>query len=129
MNSLAPSLAAEQALATAKGWTNIIDAGGVLLGTPPEGAPDSRGQAAVPCWARSWEACGPLMLEYGLIWMLQNGVVFAGDHSGKALAATGLDEHAGINAAVRYAFVQAATVKALAYAVTQRMSAPARGVV
>lgn len=38
-------------LATLLGWTNITETGGALLGTPPEGEPQCRGQACVPDWA------------------------------------------------------------------------------
>jgi hypothetical protein len=51
-------------LATLLGWTNIIDNGGALLGTPPEGEPQCRGQARVPDWTGDWRDCGPLMARY-----------------------------------------------------------------
>jgi hypothetical protein len=50
-------------LAELLGWTNIVPAGGALLGTPPGGAVNSRGQAAVPDWEGDWRACGPLIGE------------------------------------------------------------------
>jgi len=37
-------------LALALGWTNIAAVDGSLLGTPPGGAPNSRGQALIPNW-------------------------------------------------------------------------------
>ncbi|NRR28875.1 hypothetical protein HSX11_01630 [Oxalobacteraceae bacterium] len=81
-----PCESANWRLATLLGWTEIFSVGaGALLGTPPGGAPDSRGQAAVPDWCGSWDACGPLMvkhacfpklslLERGLVYVLRNGV-------------------------------------------------------
>ena len=37
-------------LATKLGWTNIVDVGGTLLGSPPPGIASCRGQAVVPNW-------------------------------------------------------------------------------
>lgn len=45
------SLKLNQQLAENLGWTNIVDVGGTLLGTPPDGAPNSRGQTMIPNWA------------------------------------------------------------------------------
>jgi hypothetical protein len=56
--------AANQKLAALKGWTNLFVAGTALLGCPPNGAPNSRGQAAVPDWCGDWNACGELMVEH-----------------------------------------------------------------
>jgi hypothetical protein len=47
------------------GWTNIIELGGALLGTPPAGEPQCRSQALVPDWAGDWSACGPLLGAHG----------------------------------------------------------------
>lgn len=55
------ALEANRRLATALGWTNIVAVGGSLLGKPPPGEPECRGQAAVPDWAGDWRACGPLL--------------------------------------------------------------------
>jgi hypothetical protein len=52
---------ANKRLALALGWTEIVEVGGALLGTPPDGAPKSRGQAMVPDWCGDWKECGPLM--------------------------------------------------------------------
>lgn len=51
-------------LALALGWTNIVDVGNALLGMPPWGIPQARGQAPVPNWAGSWKDCGPLLSEH-----------------------------------------------------------------
>lgn len=51
-------------LAELLGWTNVVDAGGALLGRPPGGAANSRDQAAVPNWAGDWAAAGPLGAEH-----------------------------------------------------------------
>lgn len=53
-------------LAPLLGWTNIIELGGALLGTPPAGQPHCRGQAQVPNWAGDWRDCGPLIGQYGM---------------------------------------------------------------
>lgn len=52
-------------LAELLGWKRIESAGVSLLGTPPWWAGNSRGQAAIPDWERSWEACGALMVRHG----------------------------------------------------------------
>lgn len=59
-------IAAEHRLAGLLGWTNLFIAGGSLIGTPPSGAPQCRGQAAVPRWTRDWKACGPLLVEHNV---------------------------------------------------------------
>jgi hypothetical protein len=51
-------------LATLLGWADIIELGGALLGTPPAGEAQSRGQALVPNWAGDWRHCGPLSTEH-----------------------------------------------------------------
>ena len=53
-------------LATLLGWTELCNAGGALLGRPPAGVPESRGQAQVPNWCGDWNACGALMVEQGV---------------------------------------------------------------
>lgn len=53
----------EREYAEAIGWTAIEQTGHVLLGCPPGGSPHSRDQAMLPQWARSWEACGPLLAK------------------------------------------------------------------
>lgn len=63
---LPKQLQAEKQLAIALGWTNLVESGGTLLGTPPDGGESSRGQAAVPKWARDWAACGPLLSTYNI---------------------------------------------------------------
>jgi hypothetical protein len=47
-------------LAELLGWTNITELSGALLGTPPAGLPECRGQALIPDWAGDWRDCGPL---------------------------------------------------------------------
>jgi hypothetical protein len=63
-------LEANRRLATALGWTNIVAVGGALLGTPPAGQPECRGQAAVPKWSGDWRHCGPLMVKYDVMRMI-----------------------------------------------------------
>lgn len=57
-------IAANKRLAGLLGWSNLIEVGGSLVGTPPAGAPECRGQAAVPDWAGDWAAIGPLTVEH-----------------------------------------------------------------
>lgn len=57
---------ANKRLAIALGWTEIKEVAGALLGTPPDGAPGSRGQAMVPDWCGDWSACGPLIAKHSL---------------------------------------------------------------
>lgn len=51
-------------LAELFGWTDILDVGGALLGSPPGGSPASRDQAKVPDWTGDWRECGPLMVAH-----------------------------------------------------------------
>jgi hypothetical protein len=53
-------------LAVLLGWTNIVEADATLLGMPPEGIDSIRGQALVPDWVNSWDACGPFISLYRL---------------------------------------------------------------
>lgn len=55
---------ANWALATVLGWKNLFYAGGALLGTPPDGALDSRGHAMAPDWCGNWQPFGELMVTY-----------------------------------------------------------------
>jgi hypothetical protein len=102
-------LQAERRLAELRGWTNLVDAGNALIGTPPHGG--VRGQAAVPCWTREWTACAPLIVELSIfpidgtdhstayIWVFQNL---------RCLAQVKAAEHPDKEAAVRFAIVSAA---------------------
>lgn len=51
-------------LAEILGWTEIFDVGGALLGNPPLGEPEGRGQARVPDWTGDWSYCGPLLIAH-----------------------------------------------------------------
>lgn len=57
-------IAANKRLAELLGWTKIAEVNGALIGTPPAGAAESRGQALVPDWMGDWAAAGPLAAEY-----------------------------------------------------------------
>ncbi|MBW3512906.1 hypothetical protein [Janthinobacterium sp. NKUCC06_STL] len=59
-------IAANKRLAELLGWSSIIEVGGALVGTPPDGAADSRGQEMVPNWAGDWAAAGPLAVAYDI---------------------------------------------------------------
>jgi len=58
------TLEVNRRLAHLLGWTAIFDAGGSLLGTPPDGAPNSRGQALIPNWCNDSAACFSLLLDF-----------------------------------------------------------------
>lgn len=115
---LAKQLQAELQLATATGWTNVIDAGNVLIGTPPGGADNSRGQAQVPAWTRDWRACGPL------IGALDLSIDCAADDTGFVVIniGSGLDDYVqvsvadwpGKDEALRYALTIGAHAKLVA---------------
>ena len=64
---------ANKRLAAAKGWTDIVEVGGALLGTPPDGAPGSRGQAMIPDWCGDWRECGPLQVGINIEWERSRG--------------------------------------------------------
>lgn len=55
------NLETNRKLASLLGWTNIVDVGGALLGCPPPGEPECRGQARVPDWTGDWADWGSLM--------------------------------------------------------------------
>ncbi|TNC78279.1 hypothetical protein FHI69_03010 [Janthinobacterium lividum] len=57
-------IAANKRLAELLGWTSITEVGGALVGTPPTGAAESRGQAMVPDWLGDWTAAGPLLAQF-----------------------------------------------------------------
>lgn len=56
-------LATNKRIAALKGWTNINELGGSLIGTPPEGVYHSRGQRLVPNWTGDKAACFELYCE------------------------------------------------------------------
>lgn len=60
----AGAMAANRRLAELRGWTKIVAAAGALLGEPPAGAPECRGQALVPDWCGDWRHAGALLAEY-----------------------------------------------------------------
>ena len=77
-------------LALLIGWTNIVESGGSLLGTPPNGSPNSRDQMLVPNWNGDWKACGLLIVRYFL------SIVTTDDYVGCAFNFTqicGKDRH------------------------------------
>jgi len=72
-------IAANKRLAELLGWTNIVEVGGALVGTPPAGAAASRGQALVPDWVGDWTAAGPLLAQFEIRLMpISAGVDAAG---------------------------------------------------
>lgn len=57
-------IAANKRLAALLGWTHIVEVGGALIGMPPAGAAESRGQALVPDWMGDWAVAGPLLAQF-----------------------------------------------------------------
>lgn len=53
-----------KALAEHLGWTEIFNTGGALLGRPPCGGLNSRGQAMVPNWATNFNDACELAVEF-----------------------------------------------------------------
>lgn len=106
---LTKQLKAEFDLAKALGWTNLVESGGTLLGTPPAGGENSRGQAAVPAWTRDWSACGKLLGASGAddtLTISREGTRFTvafGTDSNRLVAVEIGDE--GRDGALRYAIV------------------------
>lgn len=93
---------ANQRLAELMGWTHVFVAGTALMGTPPAGGANCRGQARVPDWTGGWAACGPLIGQFSI----------AIDPMSTCISAAGIIErYAGIDrrdAALRRAIVLAA---------------------
>ncbi|MDC8756246.1 hypothetical protein [Janthinobacterium fluminis] len=90
-------------LAALKGWTNMVDVGGALMGRPPDGGERGRGQAMVPDWCGDWSAAGPLIGEHGL--MVE--AMGAGGCAGGVYVR--FDAFADRDTALRFAIVAAAT--------------------
>ena len=90
-------------LAGLLGWTEIVELGGALLGMPPAGDPQCRGQALVPDWHGDWRDCGPLIAMIGIdiaMWWPHHFEV-----DGEDVACS---DHASRDAALRHAIVKAA---------------------
>jgi hypothetical protein len=71
-------IAANKRLAELLGWSNIVEVGGALVGTPPAGVVASRGQAMVPDWMGDWAAAGPLLAQFEIRLMPMSAGVDAG---------------------------------------------------
>lgn len=71
-------IAANKRLAELLGWSGLVEVGGSLLGTPPDGAPNSRGQALVPDWMGDWAAAGPLLAQFEISLLFMSTGVGAG---------------------------------------------------
>lgn len=96
---------ANRKLAASLGWTSIFEVGNSLMGTPPDGAPRSRGQALVPDWCGDWLAAGPLAAQYRLsVACMVKGVSVGGEYQQYA-------EHTSRDHAVRYLIVLAVTFR------------------
>ena len=99
---------ANKRLALALGWTEIVEVGGALLGTPPDGAPKSRGQAMVPDWCGDWRECGPLMAAHSMDIFHGWGSVAAVPDNEKNKSRVAVDCDDDRDLATRYAIVQVA---------------------
>lgn len=72
-------IAANKRLAELLGWSSIVEVGGALVGTPPAGVAESRGQALVPDWLGDWAAAAPLLVQFEIRLMpMSAGVDAAG---------------------------------------------------
>jgi hypothetical protein len=71
-------IAANKRLAELLGWSLIAEVGGALVGTPPAGAAQSRGQAMVPDWLGDWAAAAPLLAQFEIRLMPMSAGVDAG---------------------------------------------------
>lgn len=114
---LSKQIQAEEQLATALGWRDLVDCGGTLLGAPPYDSTNSRGQATVPKWSRDWSACGPLLSCFDIA---IEGFRFNGSAE-YAVASYGTDDHQFLfipvtewptrDDALRYAITMAAFIQ------------------
>lgn len=113
MKTKADYLAANARLATALGWTNIVDVGGALLGKPDWVCDNSRDQVQVPDWCGQWSACGPLLAQLQLWTMPADGVAMVSFMAGESIGAN-VEEwyrrHISPDHALRYAIVHASTI-------------------
>ena len=101
-------IAANKRLAALLGWANIVEVGGSLLGTPPAGAAESRGQALVPDWMGDWAAAGPMIGQFKMSvgFTGLEAVATARDYE-KGAAFEVIADHATADAAARVAIVRA----------------------
>lgn len=105
-------IAANKRLAELLGWTSLVDVGGSLLGTPPAGAAEIRGQALVPDWAGDWAAAGPLIAEHSLDILHSWGHVGARPDDAAHQRRASVDENAdNRDQATRMAIVQSVIAK------------------
>jgi hypothetical protein len=96
----------ERRLAELLGWTDIVDVPPCMVGRPPNGHPECRGQAMVPRWCRDWGACGPLMVEHQVEPMYFRDFVVMEIHGVNADCDAHYKNHEDRDTAVRYAIVQ-----------------------
>ncbi|MGO4379679.1 hypothetical protein AB4Z19_15495 [Pseudoduganella sp. RAF19] len=105
---------ANLALASLLGWTEIVAVGdGMLLGRPPSGEPACRGQAAVPDWCGSWNACGPLMVEHRCfpeLGLVDRNLIYV-QRDGKPLGHLVVGDFPSLDHAVRTAVVYAVIMR------------------
>ena len=103
-------IAANKRLAELLGWSNLIEVGGALVGTPPAGAAASRGQGMVPDWLGDWKAAAPLLVQFSMSvgFTGLDAVATARDYE-KGAAFEAIADHATPDAAARFAIVRAIT--------------------
>ena len=101
-------IAANKRLAELLGWSNIVEVGGALVGTPPAGAASSRGQAMVPDWMGDWAAAGPMIGQFKMSvgFTGLEAVATARDYE-KGAAFEEIADHSTADAAARVAIVRA----------------------
>lgn len=98
-------------LAVLLGWANLVEVGGALVGRPPDGAENSRGQAAVPNWAGDWAAIGPLAAKHQVDVLHNWGSVHAKWSAAGAARAPVDSEDRNRDAATRLALTRAVADK------------------
>jgi hypothetical protein len=113
----------ERQLALQLGWSSIVCAEEALLGRPPEGTRNCRGQALVPRWCRDWTFTGPLLTQYDID-VSHDGKDAISVHWEGAVQGQAHDviEHPNKDAATRFAIVQAVIAKLEALAKPQLSS-------
>lgn len=102
------NLEANRKLAGLLGWTNIVEVAGALLGTPPPGEPECRGQAQVPDWVGDWRACGPLQSEHRITVECLSKAAMATAQDAPTGCYSSHAMHGNADAATRHSIVRAA---------------------
>lgn len=98
------------------GWTRIVQVGSApfsMLGTPPDGAPNSRGQAMIPDYCGDWRHVGRALASYtkSSVWTdeIFCYVVLRDLESHVAMREM-IADHPSLDAAMRTAVIKAETM-------------------